>query len=231
LIFDFVPVQRWNDPKVVDYLVVSNSAFQWFEDEQLLKTYINKCKLYDDYLTLMVDKQTGGSGSCCYRKCLTGRGILKICVAIQKDYPNCKNDEKLRKRIQVVLALIKKLVFSTRTLNKQELEQINKNKPVFQRPLPKRQTMSAVPLSTAPKMMSPVYGNMTDEELDESILRSLDIITEEAEKMNEQMNEKDEKEPKDELVDDVLQILNVYTAKMNEIRKYSFLYIFISMVL
>ena len=33
-------------------------------------------------------------------------------------------------------------------------------------------------------------------------------------------NEKDEKEPKDELVDDVLQILNVYTAKMNGLRKY-----------
>jgi len=29
-----------------------------------------------------------------------------------------------------------------------------------------------------------------------------------------------EKEPKDELVDDVLQILNVYTAKMNGLRKY-----------
>ena len=33
-------------------------------------------------------------------------------------------------------------------------------------------------------------------------------------------NEKDEKVPKDELVDDVLQILNVYTAKMNGLRKY-----------
>lgn len=33
-------------------------------------------------------------------------------------------------------------------------------------------------------------------------------------------NEKDEKEPKEELVDDVLQILNVYTAKMNGLRKY-----------
>ena len=33
-------------------------------------------------------------------------------------------------------------------------------------------------------------------------------------------NEKDEKEPKDELVDDVLQILNVYTTKMNGLRKY-----------
>ena len=33
-------------------------------------------------------------------------------------------------------------------------------------------------------------------------------------------NEKDEKEPKDELVDDVLQILNVYTAKMNGLSKY-----------
>ena len=28
------------------------------------------------------------------------------------------------------------------------------------------------------------------------------------------------KEPKEELVDDVLQILNVYTAKMNGLRKY-----------
>ena len=33
-------------------------------------------------------------------------------------------------------------------------------------------------------------------------------------------NEKEEKEPKEELVDDVLQILNVYTAKMNVLRKY-----------
>jgi predicted site-specific integrase-resolvase len=33
-------------------------------------------------------------------------------------------------------------------------------------------------------------------------------------------NEKEEKEPKEELVDDVLQILNVYTAKMNGFRKY-----------
>ena len=33
-------------------------------------------------------------------------------------------------------------------------------------------------------------------------------------------NEKNEKEPKDELFDDVLQILNVYTAKMNGLRKY-----------
>ena len=33
-------------------------------------------------------------------------------------------------------------------------------------------------------------------------------------------NEKEEKEPKEELVDDVLQILNVYTAKMNGLRKY-----------
>jgi len=33
-------------------------------------------------------------------------------------------------------------------------------------------------------------------------------------------NEKDEKEPKEELVEDVLQILNVYTAKMNGLRKY-----------
>lgn len=32
-------------------------------------------------------------------------------------------------------------------------------------------------------------------------------------------NEKEEKEPKEELVDDVLQILNVYTAKMNGLRK------------
>ena len=29
------------------------------------------------------------------------------------------------------------------------------------------------------------------------------------------------KEPKEELVDDVLQILNVYTAKMNGLRKYN----------
>jgi len=33
-------------------------------------------------------------------------------------------------------------------------------------------------------------------------------------------NEQEEKEPKEELVDDVLQILNVYTAKMNGLRKY-----------
>ena len=33
-------------------------------------------------------------------------------------------------------------------------------------------------------------------------------------------NEKDDKEPKEELVDDVLQILNVYTAKINGLRKY-----------
>jgi len=33
-------------------------------------------------------------------------------------------------------------------------------------------------------------------------------------------NEKNKKEPKEELVDDVLQILNVYTAKMNGLRKY-----------
>jgi putative resolvase len=33
-------------------------------------------------------------------------------------------------------------------------------------------------------------------------------------------NEKEDKEPEEELVDDVLQILNVYTAKMNELRKY-----------
>ena len=32
--------------------------------------------------------------------------------------------------------------------------------------------------------------------------------------------QKDEKEPEEELVDDVLQILNVYTAKMNGLRKY-----------
>ncbi len=38
-------------------------------------------------------------------------------------------------------------------------------------------------------------------------------------------NEKDEKEPKDELVDDVLQILNVYTAKMNGLRKYKSWYV------
>ncbi len=34
-------------------------------------------------------------------------------------------------------------------------------------------------------------------------------------------NEKEKKEPKEELVDDVLQILNVYTAKMNGLRKYN----------
>jgi len=34
-------------------------------------------------------------------------------------------------------------------------------------------------------------------------------------------NEKEDKEPKDELVDDVLQILNVYTAKMNGLIKYN----------
>ena len=34
-------------------------------------------------------------------------------------------------------------------------------------------------------------------------------------------NEKENKEPKDELVEDVLQILNVYTAKLNGLRKYS----------
>jgi putative resolvase len=33
-------------------------------------------------------------------------------------------------------------------------------------------------------------------------------------------NEKEDKEPKEELVDDVLQILNVYTAKINGLRKY-----------
>ena len=33
-------------------------------------------------------------------------------------------------------------------------------------------------------------------------------------------NEKEDKEPEEELVDDVLQILNVYTAKMNGLRKY-----------
>ena len=33
-------------------------------------------------------------------------------------------------------------------------------------------------------------------------------------------NDKINKEPKEELVDDVLQILNVYTAKMNGLRKY-----------
>jgi putative resolvase len=35
------------------------------------------------------------------------------------------------------------------------------------------------------------------------------------------VNEKEEKEPKEELVEDVLQILNVYTAKMNGLRKYN----------
>lgn len=34
-------------------------------------------------------------------------------------------------------------------------------------------------------------------------------------------DKEEEKEPKEELVDDVLQILNVYTAKMNGLRKYS----------
>ena len=33
-------------------------------------------------------------------------------------------------------------------------------------------------------------------------------------------NEKENKEPKEELVEDVLQILNVYTAKLNGLRKY-----------
>jgi putative resolvase len=33
-------------------------------------------------------------------------------------------------------------------------------------------------------------------------------------------NDNEDKEPKEELVDDVLQILNVYTAKMNGLRKY-----------
>lgn len=33
-------------------------------------------------------------------------------------------------------------------------------------------------------------------------------------------NKLDKKEPKEELVEDVLQILNVYTAKMNGMRKY-----------
>jgi predicted site-specific integrase-resolvase len=33
-------------------------------------------------------------------------------------------------------------------------------------------------------------------------------------------NNKEEKEPKEEIVEDVLQILNVYTAKMNGMRKY-----------
>ena len=34
-------------------------------------------------------------------------------------------------------------------------------------------------------------------------------------------NEKEDKEPKEELVEDVLQILNVYTAKINCLRKYN----------
>ena len=34
------------------------------------------------------------------------------------------------------------------------------------------------------------------------------------------VNNKEDKEPKEELVDDVLQILNVYTAKLNGMRKY-----------
>jgi predicted site-specific integrase-resolvase len=45
------------------------------------------------------------------------------------------------------------------------------------------------------------------------------------------VNEKEYKETKDELVDDVLQMLNVYTAKMNGLKKYNKLdvnlYIFI----
>ena len=171
-VFDFVPIPRWNDAKQIDYLIVSNSAFQWYPDEQALKTYISKCKLHDDYLTLMIDKKTGGSGSCCYRKCLTSRGIIKICIAMKKDNPN---DAELHKNIHNILSLVKKFVYTTRTLNAQELQELNKNKPnTISRPSQKRQTMSAVPLSTE-------YRNMTDEELDENIFKSLETIIEESE--------------------------------------------------
>ena len=36
------------------------------------------------------------------------------------------------------------------------------------------------------------------------------------------VNDKKDKEPKEELVDDVLQILNIYTAKINGMRKYEY---------
>jgi predicted site-specific integrase-resolvase len=47
-----------------------------------------------------------------------------------------------------------------------------------------------------------------------------DIITNYSEGKIIVENNKEEKEPKEELVDDVLQILNVYTAKLNGMRKY-----------
>lgn len=48
-----------------------------------------------------------------------------------------------------------------------------------------------------------------------------DLITEYSKGKITIENEKEEKEPKEELVEDVLQILNVYTAKMNGLRKYN----------
>ena len=47
-----------------------------------------------------------------------------------------------------------------------------------------------------------------------------DLITDYSEGKIIIENNKEEKEPKEELVDDVLQILNVYTAKLNGMRKY-----------
>lgn len=47
-----------------------------------------------------------------------------------------------------------------------------------------------------------------------------DLITDYSEGKIIVENNKEEKEPKEELVDDVLQILNVYTAKLNGMRKY-----------
>lgn len=47
-----------------------------------------------------------------------------------------------------------------------------------------------------------------------------DLITEYSKGKIIVENEKEEKEPKEELVEDVLQILNVYTAKLNGLRKY-----------
>ena len=47
-----------------------------------------------------------------------------------------------------------------------------------------------------------------------------DIITNYSEGKIIVENNKEEKEPKEELVDDLLQILNVYTAKLNGMRKY-----------
>ena len=35
------------------------------------------------------------------------------------------------------------------------------------------------------------------------------------------LNETEEKEPKDELMEDVLQVMNVFVAKMNGMRKYN----------